>query len=266
MRVSSFLRRFLPPPAAPDPPAARSLVTIRLLDGREVELLRVRDPRARHLKLLVTERGPRLTVPRRASWREAEQFLVEHLDWLAQQLDRRPPAPVVPPFEFGDAGPLPLRGERVPLRWQSGRLLRVECDAEGFCITHPDHARPASLRRALKEFYLGQARRDVGRWLPKYLPTLPRAPRALRLRPLRLLWGSLSPDDGLSLDLALVLGPPSAFEYVLVHELCHLIHANHSRSFWREVERRCPDWRAHRAWFRSDGLALKDELARLVAK
>jgi predicted metal-dependent hydrolase len=87
----------------------------------------------------------------------------------------------------------------------------------------------------------------------------------VRFRALRSLWGSLSPDAALSLDLALVLGPPAAFEYVLVHELCHLIHANHSRSFWREVERRCPDWRDQRAWFRGEGLAMKDELARLTA-
>jgi predicted metal-dependent hydrolase len=122
----------------------------------------------------------------------------------------------------------------------------------------------ASLRRALREFYLAQARSDVGQWMPKYLPTLPRAPSVLRIRPLRSLWGSLSPTDGLSLDLALVLGPPANFEYVLVHELCHLIHANHSRSFWREVEQRCQEWRELRAWFRGDGMTLKAELRRVA--
>ena len=263
--MSSFLRRFLAPSLPPEPPSTRESLRVALPDGREIEVVRVRDPRARRIKLLVSERGARLTVPRRASLREAEWFLSEHLDWLAQQVDRHTPEPVAPPFEFGDAGPLALRGEPLALRWQEGRLLRIERDADGVCITHPAHAKADSLRRTLKEFYLSEARSDVGRWMPKYLPTLPRPPRAIRLRPLRSLWGSLSPDDGLSLDLALVLGPPAAFEYVLIHELCHLIHANHSRAFWREVERRCPDWHAHRAWFRGAGLALKDELARLVA-
>jgi predicted metal-dependent hydrolase len=61
-----------------------------------------------------------------------------------------------------------------------------------------------------------------------------------------------------------VLGPPANFEYVLVHELCHLIHANHSRNFWREVEKRCPQWRELRAWFRGEGLTLKAELRRVA--
>ena len=242
----------------------RETIEVALPGGGVAAVLRVRDPRARRIKLLVSENGARLTVPLRASLREADRFLAAHLDWLQQQLDKRVLKVEAPAFAFGDATPLMLRGEALPVAWTPGRLLRVERDGHGLRITHPEHAKLASLRRALREFYLGEARRDVGQWLPKYLPTLPRAPSALRIRPLRSLWGSLSPGDGLSLDLALVLGPPANFEYVLVHELCHLIHANHSRSFWREVEKRCPDWREHRAWFRGEGMALKAELRRIA--
>ncbi|HRN63111.1 MAG TPA: DUF45 domain-containing protein, partial [Luteimonas sp.] len=94
---------------------------------------------------------------------------------------------------------------------------------------------------------------------------LPRPPSRIRLRVLSSQWGSLAPDGTLSLDLALVLGRPSAFEYVLVHELCHLIRADHSRAFWREVEARCPDWRAARDYFRDDGRRLKADLHALLA-
>jgi predicted metal-dependent hydrolase len=265
--VSSLLRRFLPPSPPRDavPVSDRVTLDVALPDGRTVPVLRVRDARARRIKLLVSERGARLTVPRRASLREAERFLHEHLGWLAKQLERRAPTPPAQGLDFGSASSLPLRGEALPVRWQEGRLLRIERGSDGVVITRSPSARVASLRQALKEFYLAEARRDVGRWMPRYLPGLPRPPRLVRFRALRSLWGSLSPDDAVSLDLALVLGPPAAFEYVLVHELCHLIRADHSRAFWREVERRCPDWREHRAWFRGDGLGLKDELRRLTS-
>ncbi len=169
--MSSLLHRLIakvPPHTAPR--AEREVLQIRLPDGREVAVLRVRDPRARRIKLLVSENGARLTVPLRASLREADRFLGEHLGWLATQLERRAPPPTARPFDFEHLDPLPLRGVRLPLRWQEGRFLRVALDAGAICITRPASARPASLRRAMKEFYLAEARSDVGRWLPKYLP------------------------------------------------------------------------------------------------
>ena len=259
----SLLQRLI---ARPPPPrtAARSSMAIVLPDGSDAEVLWVRDPRARRLRLLVSERGARLTVPLRASQREAQQFLDVNLPWLAAQLARRAARRPRPAFGRGDAGPLPLRGEMRPLLWCDARFLRIE-ERDGAIVIHaPAGASDAMIRRALRDFYVAQARRDVGRWLPTYMPGLPRAPRSLRFRPLASLWGSLSPSDAVSLDLALVLGPPAAFEYVLVHELCHLIQPNHSRAFWREVELRCPQWRSMRAWFRGDGLALKGEMKRLV--
>ena len=61
------------------------------------------------------------------------------------------------------------------------------------------------LWRALREFYEAQARTDIGRWLPHYLPGLPRAPVRIRLKIMSSQWGSLSPDGSLALDLALLL-------------------------------------------------------------
>ncbi|KRA81753.1 hypothetical protein ASD78_00270 [Lysobacter sp. Root667] len=243
----------------------RETVTIVLDDGRAVELLRVRDPRARRLKLSVDERGARLTLPVRASDRAGERFVREHGDWLAAQLasTRSEHAALQPHVD----GQLPLRGESRPLRWSVGRYLRIAEDADGaIAIVAPEAVAPAALRRALRDFYEAQARADIGRWLPKYLHGLPRAPARIRLRVMSSQWGSLSPDGALSLDLALVLAPPAAFEYVLVHELCHLIHADHSRAFWREVEARSPRWRDQREYFRNEGRPLKAALNALCGK
>ncbi|MCX7557142.1 SprT family zinc-dependent metalloprotease [Xanthomonadaceae bacterium JHOS43] len=247
-------------------PQQRDTLPLRLPDGRDIELLRVVDPRARRLRLLVSARGPRLTVPPAVGAAEAERFLIQHLPWLAEQLkaiaNTVATATPLSPFE---PGTIPLRGERIELEWRQSHCLRAARDGERLSIHLPPDLRPGALGRILRDFYLTQARADVSRWLPRYLPDLPRPPREWRIRPLASLWGSLSTSGSMSLDMALVLAPPAAFEYVLVHELCHLIQHNHSRAFWREVEHRFPDWRTQRRWLREEGMEMKHELRRLLA-
>lgn len=243
----------------------RDTLPLRLPDGRDIELLRVIDPRARRLRLLVSERGPRLTIPPAASASDARHFLEQHLHWLADQLAEDPGAATPSaPLSPGEPGTALLRGQRLDIAWREARWLRVTHDADQLLIDVPPVLRPGAIGRALREFYLSQARADVGRWLPLYLAGLPQPPREWKIRPLASLWGSLSASGVMSLDLALVLAPPAAFEYVLVHELCHLIQANHSAAFWQEVERRFPDWRVQRHWLREDGLEVKRELRRLL--
>lgn len=242
-------------------------LAVHLPGGRQVEVLRVVDPRARHLRLLVSARGPRLTVPAGVPEHEARAFLHRHLDWLADTLADDPGAPdsntaLVP----GQPAHVLLRGERLPVIWRSARWLHVSPEADGLVIGVPPAAGADAVAKALGEFYLSQARADVGRWMPRYLPGLPRAPRQWRIRPLASLWGSMSAAGVLSLDLALVLTPPAAFEYVLVHELCHLLQANHSPAFWREVEGRFSDWRVQRRFLREEGLAFKQELRALLGR
>ena len=243
----------------------RDSIAFVLDDGRRIDILRVRDPRARRIKLSVDERGARLSLPLRASLVAGERFLHEHRAWLATQLAVH--------ARQGGAGlqrdvtsELPLRGALHPLSWTAGRATRVDIDDDGTLLfAAPARAGDAALQRALRDFYEAQARADVGRWMPRYLQDLPRTPRRIVFRRTSSQWGSLSPDGSLSLDLALVLARPSAFEYVLVHELCHLLHADHSPRYWDEVETRFPGWRAERDYFRTGGRQLKGRLRALLA-
>jgi len=259
--MPNLIRRLL----APKPRALeRDAIEVVLADGRTVEVARIRNPRSRRLRLSVDERGARLTMPLRASAISGQRFIAEHRDWLAEQLDLYA-LDGIPALLRGETSALPLRGAWLPLQWREGRYTRVERDNDGLTFTVPMRAGDAALARALRDFYEGEARADVGRWLPRYLPSLPRPPRRVQYKVMSSQWGSLAPDDTVALDLALLLARPSAYEYVLVHELCHLIRADHSRTFWREVEARFPTWRDERDYFHTEGRRLKAMLRALLS-
>lgn len=78
----------------------------------------------------------------------------------------------------------------------------------------------------------------------------------VQIRCQRTLWGSCSSSGTLSFNCLLMKCPPSVIDYVVVHELCHRIHMNHSKAFWQEVEKYCPDYKTQRAWLKSQGLFL----------
>lgn len=240
----------------------RRSATLTLDDGSVLEVAIHRHPRARRIKLSVDERGARLTLPTRASERAALDFLHAHTDWLQDQWQSLQ-ADSVAGLLIGSTRSLPLRGGVLALTWASGRLTRLTATDEGACFEVRgldglrNQAATPAVQRALRDFYEAQARRDIAHWLPKYTAALPKAVSRFHLKRMSSQWGSLSPSGVMALDLSLLLARPSAFEYVLVHELCHLIHHDHSPAFWREVERRCPDWRKERDYFQVEGRRLK---------
>ncbi len=115
--MRSLFRLLSPTRIAAKPPSVqRDSVSLVLADGRRIDVLRVRDPRARRIKLSVDERGARLTLPLRASLAAGDRFLHAHRDWLALQLAAHASEPRHDLVRDATAA-LPLRGEDVPVRW-----------------------------------------------------------------------------------------------------------------------------------------------------
>ncbi|MDP4709112.1 MAG: M48 family metallopeptidase [Rickettsiaceae bacterium] len=69
-------------------------------------------------------------------------------------------------------------------------------------------------------------------------------------------WGRCSSHGILSFNWRLVFVPPDVLDYVIVHEMCHLLEMNHSQKFWSLVSNLCPDYKIHKVWLRKNGLRL----------
>lgn len=73
-------------------------------------------------------------------------------------------------------------------------------------------------------------------------------------------WGSCSGKGNLNFNCLLMLAPDEVVDYVVVHELCHLIEMNHSKAFWRQVERVMPDYKKHRKWLKDHGYEIMGQM------
>lgn len=79
---------------------------------------------------------------------------------------------------------------------------------------------------------------------------------SITVRDQRSRWGSCSSRGTLSFNYRLIFAPPVILDYVVVHELCHLTHMNHSRDFWNMVEKIMPEYKIYRQWLRDHGQEL----------
>src|SRR5690554_1496534 len=119
--MSSLLRLLLTKSAVPGTRnIRRDTITLAMGDGSSIQVMRVRDPRARRLRLSVDERGARLTLPPRASAISGERFLEQHRDWLVAQLRAHAIDDLIAPLERDVTAVLPLRGAMLPLRRAPG--------------------------------------------------------------------------------------------------------------------------------------------------
>ncbi len=202
------------------------------------------SPRARRLAVRVLPGGiVEIVVPQGTRPRTIEQFVSRHKPWIERKVA------LYRPLDFVPEGSLPTRIEFAA----SGRdyeLQLVESTgtprlvADGAILRlHGARERPALLRHVLQRFTMREAHATLAPWLSGLAASTGLQYERIQIRRQRTRWGSCSRSGTISLNACLLFQPPAVVNYLLFHELAHTQHMNHSRRFWRLVERLEPGWR-----------------------
>ncbi|WP_339317537.1 SprT family zinc-dependent metalloprotease [Paenibacillus sp. FSL R10-2734] len=112
------------------------------------------------------------------------------------------------------------------------------------------------LKLKLKKFYFASCKKIVGERINKYQTQLRVKPKTIEIVESRTKWGSCSSDKKLTFNYRLAMAPVEVIDYVIIHELCHLLHMNHDRSFWRKVGSLMPDYKEKEAYLARYGRAM----------
>lgn len=212
-----------------------------------IEIRLRRNTRARRMVLRVSQAGsdPTLTLPPGVPLAKAQAFLRDHEGWLRRHLAERPTgAPVragsVLPFGDGTLTVAAVPGRSVR---RSGDVLGVPGAADGQGV------RAAAWLRE-------EARRACVTAVDRYAAALGLRPGRISLRDPRSRWGSCTSAGDLMFSWRLVMAPAAVLDYVVAHEVAHLVELNHSPQFWAVVRRLRPDFQTSRDWLRRNGAAL----------
>ncbi len=206
----------------------------------------------KRLNLRVRDDGTvHLSIPKRTTVTEAEAFLRDHEEWVLGALSRMEKRAEAHPTAETVGDSLPYLGGKLEVVWQVGSPARVEANmAEGrLTVTLPSPADPEMRAAAIETFEIAETRKLVTALVDRYYPLFAARgvpyPKAIRVKVMKTRHGSCSSAKGyLNFSSKLCEYPIAFIEYVVVHELCHFLEANHSDRFWREVARVLPDWEA----------------------
>jgi predicted metal-dependent hydrolase len=208
--------------------------------GKEVAYLLKRSSRRKSVGLTVNESGLTVNVPWRASERWIRTVLHAKQRWVLEKLAAWTQNPLERRWQSGET--LTILGENTLLVVRQDPRPVIACDAGCLLVALP----VAPRREAIEEIVI--------RWLKQlayehflcrvrhFAPRLGVPSPRLLLSNAKTRWGSCNKRGEVRINWRLIQAPPHLIDYVVVHELAHLLQMNHSPAFWKVVARICPNY------------------------
>ena len=146
-------------------------------------------------------------------------------------------------IDYSKADIIPFLGGFVPIKKAKSNKTRFEFKG-GKLFLHLKEGTGKEIENLIFKWYFIEAERIITKFIKKYSPLIPKKISKIRIKKMRTRWGSCNSAKGyLNFNVKLVQKPLKGIEYVVVHELTHLIHANHGKEFYNTLEGFLPDWK-----------------------
>lgn len=156
-------------------------------------------------------------------------------------------------------------GEGFLYLGRSYRLLLVADQEEPlllkngrFCLRRDlvDRGEIEAAKSAFRDYYIGRGAERIRQRVDYFAPKAGVTPRDINVRELGNRWASCAPSGDLAFHWKCLMAPQTIIDYIVVHELCHFHHLDHTDAFWNEVDKVMPAYQERKAWLREHGAGL----------
>ncbi|PSM51343.1 peptidase, M48 family (DUF45 domain) [Campylobacter blaseri] len=185
-----------------------------------------------------------LTVPLNTDNRHILYILEKRKDWIDKKVDFFKSYNKIENKEY-------VSGESFYYKGKAYRLKIIQSDNEkvkllrGYIqIFIKDKTDKAKKEKMLNVWYMKKSKEYFNQILNQYLPIVKKDIKSIKIRKMKTRWGSCNPKKGyINLNFDLIKKPKECVEYVIFHELVHLVHPNHSNKFYNFLYTYMPDWK-----------------------
>jgi predicted metal-dependent hydrolase len=203
------------------------------------------NPKLKHTYLSFDHEGNLLIKSPKVSQHYIEQMLLKKSDWINRSREKllQKKGKLL---DFSQQPELYYRGQSYPLKLivHSKKRTTLIFEQEAFFLYYHQYDETL-FQKHVDNFYKKSSKELIPLLVKKWSEQMALIPTSIRFRKTKRQWGSCSGKNVLSFNTMLMKLPLSVIQYIIVHELAHIKHKHHQKSFWNLVERHMPDYKQH---------------------
>jgi len=197
-----------------------------------------------------------LRAPKGCSRARIESFVQTKTTWILSAKAKMSKIAVPQAQEYQDGATFLFLGKAWPLHFVKNQKTALAFSFEdGLSLPA---SRQSDAQKLLIAFYRQETRKLASHYINQYASKWNLDVKSLKINGAKTRWGSCSGNNSINISYRLAMTPIAAFEYVIVHELAHTVHHNHSAEFWHFLGQMMPDYEKRRAWLKQNGRFLPE--------
>jgi hypothetical protein len=231
--------------------------------NREINYTIIRSNRKTVGLVVDLEKGVIIRAPRRLTNSQIKEVVKKKSSWIIKKLKEVRKIKPAPEVNFISGEEIFYLGGKYRLKVMESDMIkktRVKYYQGEFQIEAPpfldETERRSSIRQEMVKWYKDQARVKIEERVRIYQDKMGVCYNKITVKEQKKRWGSCSSKGNLNFNWRLIMAPVSVIDYIVVHELAHLVHPNHSTDFWELVKAIIPDYKERQEWLKVNGNCL----------
>lgn len=228
-----------------------------IIQGKGYLVEVMRTSRSKTASLKVEDGVVTMVVPRQLENEKVEKLVADKHAWIIEKIALHSEATPASNKQYVSGEAFPYLGRNYRLKVLRDGLAATTLINGRITVSVPDSPQQQHyIRRFLVNWYKCNAEKKVREKVRRYEKLVGVETGVVRIKEFKSRWGSCTPYGDLEFNWVIVMAPNRIVDYVVVHELCHLLHHDHSPQFWKEVERVIPDYQECKELLKINGHGL----------
>jgi predicted metal-dependent hydrolase len=215
----------------------------------------IRSPNRKTVAIKIQKGKVYVLVPECLTLAAIESLVAKKNRWINEKLAIQNEIIAIKPKEFVSGEAFSYLGRNHPLKIESGLYPVIKLHQNELVVSVRDKTadNAQAIKQLLIKWYKQQAESELRDKTERYSRIIGVNPSSITIKSFKSRWGSCSIAGGIQYNWKIIIAPDWIVNYVVIHELCHILHHNHSPAFWKAVENYCHDYRDCSAWLKING-------------